>query len=137
MHAASAGPGGRTGYSYLNMEPNVKTKADIVDRLRWDMRYTRGHVPVTLSNAADEIERLRADLSEAEDLLQIAYYGHQKMGLEGRGADGLPHETRMFAQAFSDAETPKTPQHTMLKGTGRYWRFWTRNMKSAAVEQNT
>jgi hypothetical protein len=42
----------------------------------------------------------------------------------------------MFAQAFSDAETPKTPQHTMLKGTGRYWRFWTRNMKSAAVEQS-
>ena len=37
---------------------------DIVERLRWDMRYTNGHVPVTLSNAADEIVRLR-DLASA------------------------------------------------------------------------
>jgi hypothetical protein len=33
---------------------------DIVDRLRWDKRYTDGHVPLTMEDAAKEIERLRS-----------------------------------------------------------------------------
>lgn len=32
---------------------------DIVERCRWDKRYTNGHVPVTLDDAANEIERSR------------------------------------------------------------------------------
>ena len=32
---------------------------DIVSRLRWDKRYTNGHVPLTFENAAREIERLQ------------------------------------------------------------------------------
>lgn len=32
---------------------------DIVERLQWDKRYTNGHVPLTLEDAAKEIERLR------------------------------------------------------------------------------
>lgn len=79
-----------------------------------------------------EIERLRAELKEAEELLQTAFYAHQKMGLEGCGASGLSHEVRMFAQDFSIAETPKTPQHTILTGNGRYRKFL---LRGRAVEQ--
>lgn len=46
--------------------------ADIVERCRWDMRYTRGHVPVTLDDAAKEIERLRLAVSKGEFLAQAA-----------------------------------------------------------------
>lgn len=67
------------------------------------------------------IERLERAVIEAAALLNIAYFAHQKLGLEGRGNSGLAHETRIFAMHFSDAETPKTPMHTMLKGDGRYW----------------
>jgi uncharacterized small protein (DUF1192 family) len=35
---------------------------DITERLRWDKRYTRGHVPVTVEDAAKEIERLQAEV---------------------------------------------------------------------------
>jgi len=41
-------------------EPN----ADIISRLRWDTRYTHGHVPVTMEDAAKEIERLRRKVNE-------------------------------------------------------------------------
>lgn len=37
---------------------------DIVKRLRWDKRYTHGHVPVTLDDGAKEIERLRSIIDE-------------------------------------------------------------------------
>ena len=33
---------------------------DIVERLRWQKRYTMGIVPVTMEDAAKEIERLRS-----------------------------------------------------------------------------
>lgn len=45
-------------------EERKDIECDIVRSLRWDMRYTNGHVPVTMSKAADEIERLRAELAE-------------------------------------------------------------------------
>lgn len=40
--------------------------ATVPERLRWDKRYTRGHVPVTLEDAAKRIEELEAALSEAQ-----------------------------------------------------------------------
>jgi len=45
----------------------MKDEMDIVERARWDKRYTTGHVPVTLEECAQEIERLRAMI---EKLLQ-------------------------------------------------------------------
>lgn len=36
---------------------------DIVERLRWQKRYTNGIVTVTMEDAAKEIERLRAELA--------------------------------------------------------------------------
>ena len=62
-------------------------------------------------------------INEAEKLLECAYYAHQKMGLEGCGNHGLSHEVRMFAMHFSQPETPKTPQHVILSGDGRYWKW--------------
>jgi hypothetical protein len=45
------------------------------------MRYTNGHVPVTLSDAADEIERLNARVAELE--LVIDHTDHlTKLALE-------------------------------------------------------
>jgi hypothetical protein len=41
---------------------------DIIERLRWQKRYTKGIVPVTMEDAAKEIERLRAALSWIENL---------------------------------------------------------------------
>jgi hypothetical protein len=76
-----------------------------------------------LADAGRELEQLRAHLKEADQLLDVAYYAHQKMGLEGEGNHGYSHEVRMFASHFSRAETPRTPQHTILSGDGRYWRF--------------
>lgn len=35
---------------------------DIIERLRWQKRYTNGMVPVTMEDAAKEIERLREAL---------------------------------------------------------------------------
>jgi hypothetical protein len=63
-------------------------------------------------------------IAEAWELLRIAHLAHQKLGFEGRGATGLSHEVRMFAAEFSEAQEPRTPQHTILTGTGRYrkWR---------------
>jgi len=49
---------------------------DIVERLRWDTRYTNGHVPVTLADAADEIERLRAMVGELADDMASEIEGH-------------------------------------------------------------
>jgi hypothetical protein len=68
-------------------------------------------------------EATKKVLEEAWELLQCAYYAHQKMGLEGQGNRGLPHETRMFAAHFSQPETPKTPEHVILSGDGRYWKW--------------
>jgi hypothetical protein len=68
-------------------------------------------------------------LIEAEELLQVAHHAHQKMGLEGQGNRGLPHETRMFAAHFSQPEEPKTPDHTILSGDGRYFK-WKKSLKA-------
>lgn len=73
-------------------------------------------------------EATRKVLDEAYELLRVAYYAHQKMGLEGCGARGLPHETRMFAAHFSRPETPRTPEHTILSGDGRYQK-WCQSVK--------
>ncbi len=35
---------------------------DIVELLRWSKRYTNGHVPLVMEDAANEIERLRSAL---------------------------------------------------------------------------
>jgi hypothetical protein len=75
---------------------------------------------------------LAKHLEEADELLEIAYYAHQKMGLEGRGNAGLPHETRIFAMHFSQPETPRTLEHVILSGDGRYWRFRTRDILAKA-----
>jgi len=40
----------------------MSDKPDITVRLEWDKRYVAGHVRVTLSDAKNEIERLRAAL---------------------------------------------------------------------------
>ena len=45
----------------LAEKPEELEEADIVVRLRWDQRYTNGHVPVTMEDAALEIERLRLE----------------------------------------------------------------------------
>ena len=46
---------------------------DVVERLRWDTRYTYGHVPVTMEDAAMEIERLRSlSPSPTADALRVA-----------------------------------------------------------------
>lgn len=39
---------------------------DIVERLRWQKRYTHGIVPVTMEDAAKEIERLRCRVTVLE-----------------------------------------------------------------------
>lgn len=79
-----------------------------------------GYCPLCMSA---EIDRLKAELNEADDLLQVAYYAHQKMGLEGEGNRGHSHEVRVFAMHFSQPEKPKTPEHVILSGDGRYWKF--------------
>jgi hypothetical protein len=67
---------------------------------------------------------MSALLDEAAELLRIAHHAHQKMGLEGEGNRGHSHEVRMFAMHFSQPETPKTPEHTILSGDGRFWKWW-------------
>lgn len=71
-----------------------------------------------------EMERLRAVLREADELLEVAYYAHQKMGLEGRGDDcSLSSEVRWYALHFSRPEsTPLTPGK-LSSGDGRYLRL--------------
>lgn len=63
-------------------------------------------------------------LDEAAELLRIAHYAHQKMGLEGAGARGHPHEVRVFALHFGRPESPKSQAHTMLAGDGRFQKWW-------------
>lgn len=72
-------------------------------------------------------------IEEAWALLHIAYQAHQKLGLEGKGDLGLSHEVRMFAAEFSQAEQPKTPQHMILSGTGRYWK-WRNDVKELLLQ---
>jgi len=43
---------------------------DIVERLRWQKRYTNGIVPVTMEDAAKQIERLRATLLNIQALAE-------------------------------------------------------------------
>ena len=66
---------------------------------------------------------IRKVLGEAWKLLEVAYHAHQKLGLEGQGNRGLPHETRMFAAHFSAPEPPKSQEHTILSGDGRYYEW--------------
>lgn len=75
-------------------------------------------------------------LEEAEELLRCAYYAHQKMGLEGEGNRGHSHEVRMFAAHFSRPEIPKTPEHVILSGDGRYEQ-WRRDLKALHDEHGT
>jgi hypothetical protein len=107
------------------MESKVKK---LVERLRAaDIGWSGDAACVdadTATEGANEIERLHELLQEAATLLQIAHYAHQKMGLEGQGNRGLPHETRMFAMHFSEPETPRTPEHIILAGDGRFRRWW-------------
>lgn len=82
-----------------------------------------------------EVERLRTHLKEADKLLEVAYRAHQKMGLEGEGARGHSHEVRMFALHFSQPETPKTPEHVILSGNGRYRRFRQRDREQVVGKE--
>lgn len=77
-----------------------------------------------LRDARAQIDRLEARLREADELLRCAHYAHQRLGLEGGGNRGYPHEVRIFAMHFSEAEEPKTPRRTILAGDGRFWRYW-------------
>lgn len=69
-------------------------------------------------------EATKKVLDEAAELLRIAHYAHQKMGFEGEGNRGHSHEVRMFAMHFSQPETPRTPEHTILSGDGRFQKWW-------------
>lgn len=58
-------------------------------------------------------------LNRAWHLIRITDYAVRKLGLKDHGADlRLPHEVRMLALAFSDKEEPRTPEHTILSGSG-------------------
>jgi len=62
--------------------------ADIVERLRWDKRYTNGHVPVTMEDAAKYIEQLRKALepfAEYYDMLERngRLIGHMLVSQQG------------------------------------------------------
>lgn len=100
----------RAGFDWYDTESSARRMAE----------HAAGEI-VAQRNSRDS---LIAALNEAYELLQIARSALYKLGLDGRGSDALPHETRMFALHFSPAQEIKYPYGTTVTGSGRLAAFW-------------
>lgn len=69
---------------------------DITERLRWDQRYTYGHVPLTLEDAAKEIERLRRIEAMAQRVLET----FQKDEAQGYRSKDRQFAIELLAKGF-------------------------------------